>query len=73
MANKKKAAGPQVIVKVKGGIDPKSKALNGQPIAEDGVLYQPGDQFTIDADRADALSHVVDLVGPVPAAADEKE
>ncbi|MDR3405123.1 MAG: hypothetical protein P4L99_21695 [Chthoniobacter sp.] len=65
----KAPTGPQVRVKVTGGVNPKTKELDGQPLHEDGVTYQPGEEFVLDADRADALGDLVEILGPVEAPA----
>ncbi len=60
-----KKTNPQVRVKVAGGLNPKSKQLDGQPLHEDGATYQPGEEFVCDADRAEALGSLVSIIGPV--------
>lgn len=61
----KKSNGPQLRARVKGGKNPKTQQVDGQPLLEDGEIYDPGTELVLDADRAEALTHIVDIIGPV--------
>lgn len=68
MAKTKAAQGPKVKVRVAGGPNPKNpKEIDGQPLLEDGVSYQPGQEFVTTAERAEALGESVVILGPVEA------
>jgi len=63
-----KKSATQVKVRVFGGPDPRNKKeIIGQPLLEDGVIRQPGEEFTVDEDRAAALGDSVVIIGPVEA------
>ena len=68
-----KKQGNQVKVRVKGGKDPRNpKEILGQPLLEDGVTYQPGEEFVTDEERAAALGDSVDIVAKVAPAKTEE-
>lgn len=59
----------QVRVRVKGGVNPKSREVEGQPLFEDGAIHQPGSEFIISAERAEALGDHVIVLGEIAAPA----